>query len=264
MQKALNKFCSSHFLPLFLALLFAILFIAMCVHTVTAAQTGPPDTWMGTTTTASNIRSAPDTAAYILNTLHAHTPVIVYATVDGQAVWGGIANWYLISGPGSSLQYIYAGLVTRNSPMNSSATIYASSKRIVINLSQQWLYAFDDGKKVYNAPVTTGQPGMETPTGTYHIFSKLSPTTFYSPLPPGSAYYYAPTFINYALGFREGGYFLHDATWRSDFGPHTNTRHYDHIYGWETGSHGCVNLPLSKMAWLYNWTPIGTTVQITQ
>jgi lipoprotein-anchoring transpeptidase ErfK/SrfK len=261
MQKHSNKFCSFSFPSLLLTLLFATLFTTTSVHIAMAAQTGPPGTWIGTTTTTANVRSGPYTTAYIVKTLHTHTRVAVYATVVGQVVWGGISHWYLISNPGSSLEYIYAGLVTRGSSINT--TLSVTGKRIVINLSQQWLYAFDRGKEVFNSPVTTGQPGMDTPTGTYHVFSKLSPTTFYSPLPPSSPYYYAPTFINYALAFRDGGYFIHDATWRSDFGPHTNARHYDHVYGWETGSHGCVNLPINTMAWLYSWTPIGTTVQIT-
>ncbi len=256
MQKIFNKLCSSTLLSLLLLLLFT----ATSAHTVMAAQTGPPGTWIGTTTANSNIRSSPNTESYVMKTLRAHTPVVVYATVAGQIIWGGIADWCLISRPGSALQYIYAGLITRNSPINH--VVYATNKRIVINLSQQWLYAFDNGVEVYKAPVTTGQPGMDTPGGTYEVFSKLSPTTFYSPSPPGSPYYYAPTFINYALAFREGGYFIHDATWRSDFGLHTNTRHFDHVYGWETGSHGCVNLSLNNMAWLYNWASIGTKVQI--
>jgi len=231
------------------------------VQSVTAEQTEPPGTWIGTTTTSANIRSGPNMTGRVVKTLPAHTAVTVYATVASEVIWGGISDWYLISRPGSALQYIYAGLVIRNSPM--SPIVYATDQRIVIDLSRQWLYAFDNDVEVYNAPVTTGQPGMDTPTGTYQIFSKLSPTTFYSPSPPSSPYYYAPTFINYALAFREGGYFIHDATWRSDFGLNTNTQHYDHIYGWETGSHGCVNLPLNSMAWLYSWASIGTTVQIT-
>jgi lipoprotein-anchoring transpeptidase ErfK/SrfK len=124
------------------------------------------------------------------------------------------------------------------------------------------MYVFQNGVEVYNAAVMTGRPALPTPTGTYHVFAKLSPTTFYSPWPPGSPYWYPPTHINYALKWRAGGYFLHDSWWHTVYGPGTNRWHYDPVYGWQWGSHGCVAMPLKVAAWLYNWAPIGTTVQI--
>ncbi len=145
---------------------------------------------------------------------------------------------------------------------NAHAASYISGKHIVISLSRQHLDAYDNGANVISTDVTTGQPTLPTPLGTYSVIAKASPTTFYSPWPYGSPYYYPPTYVNYALEFQSAGYFIHDATWRSDFGPGTNVWHYDHLYGWETGSHGCVNLPLGVMARLYRWAPLGTTVQV--
>jgi lipoprotein-anchoring transpeptidase ErfK/SrfK len=139
----------------------------------------------------------------------------------------------------------------------------APSKAIVISLSHQWMYVFQNGVQVYTAAVMTGRPALPTPTGTYHVFAKLSPTTFYSPWPPGSPYWYPPTHINYALKWRADGYYLHDTWWHTVYGPGTNTWHYDPVYGWQWGSHGCVAMPLKVAAWLYNWAPIGTTVHIT-
>ncbi len=138
----------------------------------------------------------------------------------------------------------------------------AQGKEIVISLSQQEMYVFQDGAQVYSAAVMTGRPALPTPTGTYYIFAKLSPTTFYSPWPPGSPYWYAPTHINYALEWGYGGYFLHDSWWHSVYGPGTNGWHHDPVDGWQWGTHGCVAMPLKVAAWLYNWAPIGTTVQI--
>jgi lipoprotein-anchoring transpeptidase ErfK/SrfK len=137
-----------------------------------------------------------------------------------------------------------------------------AGKVIMVSLSKQWLYAYQDGTQVYSTAVMTGRPALPTPTGTYHVFLKLSPTTFYSPFPQGSPYWYAPTFIHYALEWRAGGFFLHDSWWHSVYGPGTNGWHDDPTYGWQWGSHGCVSMSLRDAAWLYNWTPIGTTVQI--
>lgn len=157
------------------------------------------------------------------------------------------------------------GLLLLLSPQvarSSQAATLAGGKVIVVSIAKQWLYAYDNGAQVYSTPATTGQAALSTPTGTYHVFAKLSPTTFVSPWPKGSPYYYAPTYINYALEWRVGGFFIHDSSWRSRYGPGTNVPHYDPLSGWLTGTHGCVTIPLQAAAWLYRWTPIGTLVHI--
>src|SRR5437660_4136758 len=63
------------------------------------------------------------------------------------------------------------------------------SKLIVVSVSQQWMHDYANGQEVYSAPVTTGRPELPTPMGTYHVYQKLSPTTFYSPWPQGSPYW---------------------------------------------------------------------------
>lgn len=135
-----------------------------------------------------------------------------------------------------------------------------SGKRIVISLSRQTLYAYDGTKLFVQTLVTTGNPSLPTPPGNYTIMAKYHPYEFISPWPLGSPYYYAPSPVSYAMLFRTGGYFIHDAPWRYAFGPGTNgagqpgTNH--------GGSHGCVNTPLGPMVALYFWTPIGTPVDV--
>ena len=155
--------------------------------------------------------------------------------------------------------------------LRTSATTSASvqtdpartgGKLIVVSLSNQWLHAYENNKEILSTPVTTGRPALATPTGTYHVISKLSPAWFYSPWPKGSPYYYEPSESNYALGWRAGGYYLHDSPWRGNYGPGTNTEHTDSLMGRTTGTHGCVNLPIAAEAQLYNWASIGTTVEI--
>ncbi|GCE23933.1 L,D-transpeptidase [Dictyobacter kobayashii] len=131
-----------------------------------------------------------------------------------------------------------------------------------MNLSTQWATFCNNGTRDNSYAITSGQPDLPTPAGVYHVFTKLSPTTFYSPWPVGSPYYYEPTHINYALEFKEGGFFLHDAWWRSTFGPGTNVPHTDPQFGEMTGTHGCVVMTTDQAAWLYSWAPIGTTVNI--
>jgi lipoprotein-anchoring transpeptidase ErfK/SrfK len=218
----------------------------------------------GHTTGWSNVRTGPGTSYSIVDTYAPNTPVTIYATVSDQAVWAGISTWDRISSLSSPPLYIYGGLIAATTGVGtgSGGTPSPHGKEIIVSLSQQWMYAYQDGKQVYDSPITSGRPELPTPTGVYYIFAKLSPATFYSPWPPGSPYYYSPLHINYALEWRAGGFFLHDSWWRTVYGPGTNVWHQDPVYGRETGSHGCVNMPMKTAAWIYNWASIGTTVQL--
>lgn len=217
----------------------------------------------GHTTDWSNVRSGPGTSYPIVDTYAPDTPVTVYATASGQAVLAGMATWDRVSSVSDPPLYIYGGLIAATTGVGTSGgTPSAQGKEIIVSLSQQWMYVYQDGTRVYNSPITSGRPELPTPTGTYHIFAKYGPTTFYSPWPPGSPYYYPPLHINYALEWRADGFFLHDSWWRTVYGPGTSVWHQDPVYGRETGSHGCVNMPMKAAAWVYNWASIGTTVQI--
>ena len=134
-------------------------------------------------------------------------------------------------------------------------------RRVVISLSQQRMVVYDGSRVMLTTLVTTGNKALPTPLGVYHIIEKRHPFTFISPWPQGSPYYYAPSPVQYALLFDWRGLYIHDAPWRSVFGPgsnaHTGTPGQNY-----TGSHGCVNVPPNVAAWLYNWAPIGATVQV--
>jgi len=134
-------------------------------------------------------------------------------------------------------------------------------RRIVVSLSQQRLFAYDGPTPFLSTLVTTGNRELPTPTGIFRVMFAKSPFTFHSPWPKGSKYYYEPSTANYALYFKDSGYFIHDAPWRSSFGPGTNQtvgapgQNY-------TGTHGCVNVPEDAMKSLYAWAMPGTPVQI--
>jgi lipoprotein-anchoring transpeptidase ErfK/SrfK len=122
-------------------------------------------------------------------------------------------------------------------------------KVIVISLARQQLTAYQDGAVFLTTPVTTGRPELPTVTGSFSIQSKHSPYTMISPWPKNSPYWYPTSVVGYAMFFFEG-YAIHDAPWRSAYGPGTEAH----------GSHGCVNTPLKAMEKLYAWAGIGTTV----
>ncbi|HLZ21180.1 MAG TPA: L,D-transpeptidase [Ktedonobacterales bacterium] len=133
---------------------------------------------------------------------------------------------------------------------------------ILVSLSQQWLWAYQDHRLYFRTPVTTGMPQLATPDGMFYIHYKETNVTFYSPWPYGSPYYYPPEHINYAMYFADTGYFIHDAPWRPVFGPGTNYPHTDPDGVQRTGSHGCVEVPTPAGAWIYNWAWNGATLDI--
>jgi lipoprotein-anchoring transpeptidase ErfK/SrfK len=134
-----------------------------------------------------------------------------------------------------------------------------SGRVVIISLREQTARFYQDGQLVNWSYVTTGRPELPSVPGWHTAMWKVSPTTFRSPDPVGSPNYYQPTHINYAIAYNAGGYFLHDAWWRSWFGPNSNLPHYDPA-AFNGGSHGCVNFPLANMKWVYNWTPQGAPI----
>jgi lipoprotein-anchoring transpeptidase ErfK/SrfK len=141
---------------------------------------------------------------------------------------------------------------------------YTSGPVVVVSLQEQALRAYSDGKLVHSFLVTTGQPDLPTPAGTWWIEGKKHPTVFKSTEPKNSPDWYPDTPINYAMQYHSNGYFFHDAWWRTEFGPGTNFPHQDPngdpFAG--QGSHGCVNMSTSDSAWLYGFVSLYTPIII--
>lgn len=133
---------------------------------------------------------------------------------------------------------------------------------ILVNLSQQWLWAYQDRHLLYDTPMTSGRPELPTPDGSFYVHFHVYNVMFISPWPYGSPYYYAPEHVNYGLYFLDDGYYIHDAPWRQVFGPGTNYPHTDPNGTQTTGSHGCVEVPTSAGAWLAQWAQDGAAVVI--
>lgn len=132
---------------------------------------------------------------------------------------------------------------------------------MVVSLREQTARMYDNGQFVKAMKVTTGNPDLPSPPGVHCVLQKMENYDDISPFPKGSPYYYNPTHINFGMVYSDYGYIVHDAWWRSWFGKYSNLPHYDPI-SFNNGSHGCVNLPLGDMAWLYNWADIGTPVLV--
>lgn len=119
-------------------------------------------------------------------------------------------------------------------------------KVIDVDLSSQWLVAYENGVAVFDAPVASGKDGFNTPTGTYPIYAKTPSQTMRGEA--NGETWVVPNVPS--VMYINGGVALHGAYWHNYFGSGVRL------------SHGCINLPLSSAAWLYKWAPVGTKVVV--
>lgn len=158
----------------------------------------------------------------------------------------------------ASIEQVTGGLMVQEKVLTDAMTQTLPEKAITISLAEQVLRAYEHGQQVFWSYVTTGRPGLETDPGSFKVYWKVSPWTMHSPWPKGSPFWYPDSKVQMVMWFN-GGDGIHDASWRSRYGPGTNGPHYDPT-GEDTGTHGCVNVPFGNMVWLWNWTPTGTAV----
>ena len=117
---------------------------------------------------------------------------------------------------------------------------------VEVDLTEQRVYVYKDGYRVYETPCVTGNDDYihKTPGGLYDITYKATYVTLKGPGYESPVTYWMP--FNQDIG-------LHDATWRTD-DQYTQDR-----YTWD-GSHGCVNLPFAAAAKIYEYVEAGSPV----
>ncbi|MCD7867129.1 MAG: L,D-transpeptidase/peptidoglycan binding protein [Clostridiales bacterium] len=159
------------------------------------------------------------------------------------SVYGSAYGWQIdqASETAQLLEEIQSGTVTTREPVysmtaNSRGTNDLGNTYIEVDLSEQHMYYYQNGSIVFESDFVSGlasNSGRKTPEGIYTLYYKTSPSVL-----KGDGYEQA---VTYWMPFN-GGIGFHDATWRSSFGGS--------IY-LTNGSHGCINLPLSSAAELY-------------
>jgi len=131
--------------------------------------------------------------------------------------------------------------IARASPVYDVESLPArKGKWIEVILSEQRLIAWEDGRMVLTTPVSTGTASTPTIRGTFRIYRKL-------PAQRMRGRDYDLPNVPYVMYFK-AGYAMHGTYWHNNFG--------------QPMSHGCVNLPTGKAAWLYDWAPQGTLVVV--
>ena len=120
---------------------------------------------------------------------------------------------------------------------------------VEVDISRQHVWCVQKGKTVLSSDVVTGNvnDNAGTPTGTFAIMYKESPSVLKGENSDGSTY---ETPVTWWMPFFAGCGF-HDASWRSAFGGT--------IYQ-GGGSHGCVNMPPANAKKLYGYVEAGMPV----
>lgn len=124
-----------------------------------------------------------------------------------------------------------------------------ANKRIVIDLSEQRMYVYQDGKLLYTWVVSTGMPGADTITGHFKVLNKIANAYAYTwslQMPYWLGIYWAGSLQNgiHALPILPNGQLL----WEGYLGQRV--------------SYGCIILSTQNALTLYNWAEIGTPVDI--
>lgn len=124
----------------------------------------------------------------------------------------------------------------------------SSGKRIIVDISEQLLYAYEGENLFMKEVISTGLDGSPTPRGNFFVFKKTPTRYMQGPIPEVSDQYYDLMGVPWDLYFTLGGAVIHGAYWHDNYGMK-----------W---SHGCVNLPVDKARKLYNWAGVGTSVKV--
>ncbi|HZC69979.1 MAG TPA: Ig-like domain-containing protein [Jatrophihabitans sp.] len=113
------------------------------------------------------------------------------------------------------------------------------------------LHLYQDGKLIHNWPISTGQPGDDTPNGTYLTIEKANPVRMRpADIAPGQPGYYDLE-VPWSVRFTWSGIYLHDAYWSVYEQGHVNV------------SHGCVNMPPAAAEKYYKMERHGDPVTVT-
>lgn len=151
------------------------------------------------------------------------------------------SDWYVAADYVKAISTDGEILLTRDSP--------TTTKRIVVDRSEQMLYAYEGDTLFMTATTSTGLKTTPTPRGVFTIYKKTPSRYMQGPLPNiNSDDYYDLPGVPWNLYFTEGGAVIHGAYWHNAFGtPY---------------SHGCVNLTVAEAYTLYTWADVGSNVTV--
>jgi lipoprotein-anchoring transpeptidase ErfK/SrfK len=123
-----------------------------------------------------------------------------------------------------------------------------TNKRIIVDLSEQKLFAYDGNRLFMKESVSTGKESYPTPRGSFPVYKKTPTRYMQGPIPNITDQHFDLPGVPWNLYFTYQGAVIHGAYWHDNFG--------------QPWSNGCVNLPPREAERLYKWADLGTTVTV--
>lgn len=150
-------------------------------------------------------------------------------------------DWYVAKVRGSVHEFQDVGTLnaTKETPKDTK-------KRIVVDLSDETLTAYDGDTVFMKETISRGVEENPTPVGMFSVYKKTPSRYMQGPLPGETDEYYDLPGVPWDLYFSPDGAVLHGAYWHDDFGT--------------PRSHGCVNQSPENARKLYQWADLGTSV----
>ncbi|MGX6962807.1 L,D-transpeptidase family protein [Vagococcus xieshaowenii] len=137
----------------------------------------------------------------------------------------------------------YQGSASPDSPL-------IGNTYIEVDLDNQHMWYYKDGKVVLETDIVSGKPKTLTPHGVFYVWNKERNATLRGTNDDGSKY---ASPVDYWMPVDWTGVGIHDSDWQPEYGGDL----------WKTrGSHGCINTPPAIMKQLFEKVEVGTPVLI--
>lgn len=128
---------------------------------------------------------------------------------------------------------------------------FTPDKKIMIDLTEQKLIAYEGETPVIIADISSGRPSARSPVGKFKVLEKVLEQP-YKGIDPDTNKKYERLRVPHSLLYLTGGYNIHGAYWHDKFGKNKG-------YG---VSLGCINLDLDFAEQIYYWASVGTPIEI--
>ncbi len=175
---------------------------------------------------------------YTENTLNQYEVLQVYSTTLVNQ-----EEWVLVA-PDEWVEGRFIGKVT---PTSTPPPGVENGRWIEVNLFEQTLAVYEQGKLIYATLVASGLDPFFTKPGLFQIQKKLDSTTMSGAFEADRSDYYYLEDVPWTM-YYDHARALHGAYWRTAFGY--------------PQSHGCVNLSPADSHWLFNWAKVDDWVYV--
>jgi len=152
-------------------------------------------------------------------------------------------DWYMI-GPNEWVEQRLAALVFLNPERPEGIP---EDRWIEINLYEQTISLYENGRLKYATLVSSGSNGWWTQPGVFQVYVKLERDTMSGAFASDRSDYYYLEDVPWVMYYDQARA-IHGAYWHNNYGYPT--------------SHGCVNLSHADAQWIFNWSREGTWVYV--